>query len=287
MQLIINLDEISDDLDKSINFLKDYDINKCEIRLLNGNNIAMMNKDKLAVFKKKLDRHHITPIAIASPIFKWYKKESDEKIACVDSFGINTSLSSNEQDEIIDTVLENAKKLGIKKIRIFSYLKNEQEVGNIESYFSDEKVRELINQPYEFFIENELVCNFYSKEHLVNLSNFIDRKNIKNIKIWLDIANIYRNDEYIDKNFIKKIKHNIGYVHCKDYKILENSKKVEFVPLGDGIIDYDYILNLLENELKSETIVSIETHAPWEQVKYTYSGKSVTYFRRILEDKND
>lgn len=287
MKLVMNLDEVAHNFDVSLEFMHNYNLDHCELRLLDEKNIALLEEHECLHYKNKLIENNMKAVAIASPIFKWYKNTDDDEILSIDNFGINPKLSFEEQDKVIQRTLKNADLFNINKIRIFSFLQNKANSGDIEGFFEDYHVNKLINLPYEFLIENELVCNIYSKSHLIQVSDYIDKNRLNNVKIWLDIANLYRNNEYIDVSFIRKIKHNIGYVHCKDYKVIGDNGQIEFVPLGNGILDYHYLLNLLNSELNKETIVSIETHAPFEDVKYTSSGKSITQFRKIMEGLND
>lgn len=278
-KLIINLDEISNDFDESISFLKSHSIDSCELRLINGQNLALMSKNEIYNLKKKLQQSNVVPLSIASPIFKWFNSKSNN-MKEIDDFGIDPHLSVNQQKEIISNILRSAKILEVNKIRIFSFLDTSN--NPVDLLTDNVLFSSLLKEPYEFLIENEPVCGIYSKSHIINLVEKIKAKNYTNIRIWFDIANFIRSGEVIDEEFIKTIAPYIGYIHCKDY--IQRDSYIEYVPVGSGVISYPEIFTLFHKHIANhyETIISIETHANNEN-KLVYSLKSIEYMNKILE----
>ncbi|MBW3496524.1 sugar phosphate isomerase/epimerase [Bacillus sp. FDAARGOS_1420] len=280
-KLTINLDEIADNLETSFSFLKEMDLQTCELRMIDGKNISLMDRKEIADFSNRLKSEKITPIAIASPIFKWHVNDSQE-IIVHDNFGINPNLSLIEKERLVDCVLEYADMLSINKIRIFSYL------GKMENPFDilleDKIFKKIITNKHTFLLENEPVCTVSAKKQLENFSDLITNNHFTNIKIWLDIANLIRIGENIDESFIEKIAPHIEYIHIKDFICNEGS--IEYVPVGAGIINYTQILSLLNKHIpdSQDITISIETHARTEKEKYSYSKKSIITLREILKE---
>ncbi|MGG0256897.1 TIM barrel protein [Bacillus toyonensis] len=279
-KLTINLDEISSNLDVSFAFLKEMDLHTCELRIINGKNISLMNKEEIIQFSKKLELEGIIPVSIASPIFKWNVRKSEENVV-YDNFGISPNLSFKEKEQLIDNILEYAEILAIEKIRIFSYL---GKMDNPFSYFLNNRLLEKIKKSnLTFLLENEPACTIYTKKHLEYLTDLITDNHMSNIKIWLDIANLIQVGEEINESFIEKIAPYIEYVHIKDFIYSGNS--IKYVPVGDGIINYMKIMSLLNKHIPNsqDITISIETHASNEKEKYEYSKKSIISLREILK----
>ncbi|MGU3438773.1 sugar phosphate isomerase/epimerase family protein [Bacillus cereus] len=280
-KLTINLDEISSNIDVSFAFLKEMDLHTAELRMINEKNISLLNKSEVIKLSNKLTSNAITPIAIASPIFKWHFNNYQENVVH-DNFGIAATLLYIEKENIIDSVLECADMLSIDKIRIFSYL------GKVDNPFSilftDRLFEKLIRSKHTFLIENEPVCTVYTKKHLEHLAELIARKNITSIKIWLDIANLIRIGEDIDEVFIEKIAPHIEYIHIKDFVYIGES--IKYVPVGTGVIDYVKIITLLDGYIPNsqDITISIETHAGTEKEKYSFSKKSIMALREKLKE---
>ncbi|HHQ2480893.1 TPA: sugar phosphate isomerase/epimerase family protein [Bacillus cereus] len=279
-KLTINLDEISSDINLSFAFLKEMDLHTCELRMINGKNISLMNKEEIINLSKKLNIEGIIPVSIASPIFKWNISNFHEDIIH-DNFGIHSNLSLTEKEKLIDNILEYAEFLSINKIRIFSYLGKQD---NPFKYFFNNRLLEKIKKSNQtFLLENEPVCTIYTKKHLESFVDLITDNHISNIKIWLDIANLIQIGEDIDESFIEKIAPYIEYVHIKDFIYIGNY--IKYVPVGSGIIDYKKVISLLNKHIpdSQDVIVSIETHASTEAEKYEYSKESIIYLREILK----
>ncbi|MCC2352707.1 sugar phosphate isomerase/epimerase [Bacillus pacificus] len=280
-KLTINLDEISSNIDSSFTFLKEMDLHTCELRMINNKNLSLMNKNEILDFANKLKSSGITPVSIASPLFKWTTNNSIETIIH-DSFGIDPNLSLSEKEKLMDNILKYADILSIDKIRIFSYLgKVENPVSN---FVRDKLFEKIINDNHTFLLENEPVCTIYMKKHLEDFVKFIDSNNITNIKIWLDIANLIQVGEDIDESFLEKIAPHIEYLHIKDFIYVGTS--IKYVPVGTGVINYAKILSLLNKHIpdSQDITISIETHAKNEEEKYSYSKQSVIKLREKLEE---
>ncbi|HDR8072395.1 TPA: TIM barrel protein [Bacillus cereus] len=280
-KITINLDEISSNIDSSLAFLKEMDLHTCELRMINGKNISQMNKKEVIDFSSKLNSEGITPVSIASPLFKWNGNNSQKSIMH-DNFGIDQKLSLTEREKLIDNVLEYADILSIDKIRIFSYLG--KAINPFKILFTDRLFEKLVKNNHTFLLENEPVCTIYTKNHLENFVDLIIHNNITNLKIWLDIANLMQIGEHIDESFIEKIAPYVEYIHIKDF--IYNGNSVKYVPVGTGIINYTKIFSLLNKHIpdSQDITISIETHARTEEEKYYDSKKSIVALQKILEE---
>ena len=281
-KLTINLDEISEKFDVSIEFLKKLGLNECELRLINGLNITLIDKELCENLSKQLSSNGIRPIAIASPIFKWYKN-GDSTETKLDNFGIDPHMTQQEKDNLVDTAIRNATDLSVNKIRIFSNLGK-----------SDDPVKELVNDmtfkkllgtdDVLFLLENEPVCTVHTKKHLLDFAKYITNEKYNNFGIWLDIANLIQLGEELDEEFIRKIASHIRYIHVKDF-VLDDNVKIKYVAAGSGIIPYESIFSMLDKYIPNDqdVVISVETHAKNEEDRNNNSLGSIVFLRRLLK----
>jgi sugar phosphate isomerase/epimerase len=225
-------------------------------------------------------KYNICPIAIASPIFKWFNKKGSENIQH-DNFGMSPYLEDSEKKEIINKVFKNAKIFSVNYIRIFSNLGVSE--NPVDDLLSDNIFEYLVSRAeYEnitLLLENEPVCTINRVEHLID---FFEK--FKNIKLWLDIANLFQVGEVIDKKIIKLLSEKLKYLHVKDYRI--NNGKIEYLPMGRGMINYRDILKIISECVPDdqEIIISIETHAKSAENKYIYSKESMENLKKELKN---
>lgn len=279
----INLDEISNNLDESIIFLKKNRISTCELRLINEKNIALLSTEEIKKLERKLKKNNITPIAIASPIFKWNFSNDNYIHQNVDTFGINTQLTKEEKIKLINNIIQIARILKVKYVRIFSGLYNPK--FNLHSWLYSASFQQLTDaKDINFLIENEPVCNIRKKQDIIELAKelSINKDKFNNIGIWFDIANYLEIEKKIDDDFIKLIANRIRYLHVKDFQVMNNS--IYYVPVGQGNLNYLKILEKLANNLhRSDIYASIETHANSLRNKWEWSEESYLVLNSLLK----
>src|SRR3989338_2812693 len=125
-KIVIVNDEISDDIKKSIKFLKKNKINYIELRSIKGKNLLDHNIEEVKSLKKYLDNNNIIVAALASPLFKWFFCTPENNLE-VDRFYFNPNLNTSAKKKYIRKAIEIANILGTKNIRIFSTI-NDQKI---------------------------------------------------------------------------------------------------------------------------------------------------------------
>ena len=249
--ITVNLDEISDSLDTSLKFLNNLSIKSCELRMINNKNIIKLSDEELINLKEKLQKYNITPVSIASPLFKWNVKGENLE-SNLDLYGMSTSVTLNEQWLYIRKIIFIARFLNIKYIRIFGA------IGcSVDDFLCNELFLSMLNETdIIFLIENELGTAVSTADDLIKIGHFIDEKSIKNLKIWFDIANYYRIDPKVGQ-LIQKLKNYIYYIHCKNYII--NDSGIYYVELGKGIINFKTLIHEIREHFIN-LIFSLEVH---------------------------
>ncbi|EFR45385.1 sugar phosphate isomerase/epimerase family protein [Streptococcus pseudoporcinus] len=250
-KITINLDEISDNLEDSLTFLNDLSVTSCELRVINGKNLIQLNDDELIHLKETLRRYNITPISIASPLFKWQiGTHNTEDI--IDLYGVSSTITIDQQWLYLRKIVFIAQLFEIKYVRIFGG------IGcSTEEFLKNELFLNLLKEEtLIFLIENELGTSVSRAEDLQKIASFIDDKSVKNLKIWFDIANYYRLDQNVEEALCQ-FKEYIYYIHCKNY--LPDDKKVRYVELGKGIINFKKVIKKIGQNF-THLIFSLETH---------------------------
>lgn len=279
IKLAINFDEISDDFQVAADVMQDLGIVYGELRTINGKNFVFWSDEEVEIFKQKINDRGITVLAAATPLFKWYSSNDDADVAH-DSFGFNPRLSYEDKQQTILRAIEIASNLEIPKLRIFSEMNSANTMAGdfaanqLLKYALDEAAKHNI----DLLIENEPVCRIHTKATLVD---FLNKNQSSNLKLWLDIANLLEIGETIDDTFLDSVGPRTKYVHVKNY-VFKNGVK-QYVPAGDGEIDYDSVLTRVLSHCPQDVIVSVETHAPQEQ-KISSSRSSLTYLTNLLNE---
>lgn len=277
IKLAINFDEVSDDFQEAADVMRDLGITYGELRTVNGKNFVFWSDKEAEAFKRQVDERGITVLAAATPLFKWYSSHTDAEVAH-DSFGFNPRLSYEEKQQTILRAIEVANILEIPKLRIFSELKSAgDEAGD---FAANQLLKYALNEAakhnIDLLIENEPVCRIHSKAALVD---FLGKNQSPNLKLWLDIANLLEIGETIDGAFLAAVGPRTGYIHVKNYLLKDGAR--QYVPAGDGEIDYCSVLPLILSYCPQDVIVSVETHAPQEE-KVSASRSSLVYLADLL-----
>jgi len=274
---VIN-DEISDNLDETIEFLKYHGIKYVELRTIQKKNLIDYSLEELREVRKNLSKNGISVSAFASPLFKWYpdnsKGELKEK---VDTFGFNPHLNLTAKQDYITKAIAVAKALGTRRIRIFSSLKT----SSVRySFVSDPLFKIALNEAKKegitLLLENEPSCYIYKMKDIKSLARkFAD----EHFGIWFDVANFYKVKEQVFKKDLEELKDVIGYFHLKDFNEIGN-----YVALGEGVINYKRIISDIRKIFGNKDIfLSIETHVHSNPKRATQ--QSLQTLNKLLSEK--
>ncbi len=278
LQISINSDEISDNLNESIQFLKKNKVSYIEIRTINKINVFNLPLKEIKKIADEIEKAGLKVSALASPLFKWYLRPTI-KNNNFDSFGFNPCLSTKEKKKYILKAVKIAKILKTNNVRVFSNLKQEKislkEVSEdtcfiyMLSVFKKAGITPLL--------ENETACVVSKiKDYLKVLKKYESM----GLMAWWDIANSYESDQFIETRTIHKIIPYLKYIHLKDKCF---SQPYIYVPLGQGQINYKRIFSDLVPKLNHFTFLSIETHVKKNKKEATLA--SLKYLRKIHQKK--
>ncbi len=271
-------DEISDDLNETIEFLKLHKIKYVEMRTVHKKNLVDYSLDEVEDIHKLLSRNDISVSALASPLFKWYPdgiiRESLEK---VDTFGFNPHLSLAEKQNYITKAIAVAKILKTQNVRIFSSLKAS---STKYSFTSDPlfefALKEAQKENVTLLLENEPPCYI---NRMSDIRLLAKKFASENLKLWFDVSNFYKIGGQVLLSDLKELKNSIGYFHLKDF-----DEKGNYVAIGEGVINYKRIISDIKEIFgDTEIFLSLETHVRSDPKCAT--EKSLQMLSNLLSEK--
>ncbi|MCD6564152.1 MAG: sugar phosphate isomerase/epimerase [Thermoproteales archaeon] len=242
-KLAVISDEVSQDLEVVAKFADRHKLDAIEIRSV-WNKPPQELVSKVSDIKAILRKYDLAVSDIASPFFK---------------ADIDSEEEYKKHIEILKDVISLAKSLDTNIIRGFIFWRKGEFIDYIDKIverfqepldiISDEGVILAIeNEPSTFATNARLVVDFLNRVKHKNLGAVWDPGN--------DLGDPYEEVPYPDGYNI--IKPYMIHVHIKDGKKIAK-EKVEFVPVGEGDVDYlSQIIALLKDNYKG--YVSLETH---------------------------
>lgn len=231
-------DEISERIDEQFAHIKSLGIEYFEPRGVDGTNVADLTDEQVAFLKERMDKEGIKVSSIGSPI---------GKIKITDEFKPHL--------ERLARVIEIAKKLGTKYIRVFSYY---IEKGDDLEKWHDEVIYRMKEMAALAEKEGVILLHENEKDIWGELPEQCDRiireVNSPALRAVFDPANFIQAGAKPYPDAYGIMKPHIEYMHIKD--ALENG---HVVPAGYGIGGIERILS----DLKSSGwtgFLSLEPH---------------------------
>ena len=219
-------DEASNELKGQIEALKRNNIEYLEIRAVDGQNIKDVSLEKAKEIRKELDANEIKVWSIGSPLGK-FKIEDDFNVQIEDFKGI----------------IEKAKILGAKRIRMFSFFTKDQN----ESFTRLQKFCELVPDDIILCHENEKGIFGDDTESCAKI-----HKEFGKIKMVFDPANFVQ----CDVNTLEAwdtLNQYVDYMHVKDAL-----KDKRVVRAGYGIGNLEKIIKAYVE--KGGEVLTLEPH---------------------------
>ena len=238
-------DEYADSFEEQLTALNEFEIEKIEIRFLNGKNISVLKRNEATEAKKKLDAFGISVSAIGSPIGK-----------------IQLDGDINDHLETAKRIFELANIFDTRYIRVFSfYAPNGKDIADMKSevlYYLEKFV--VLAREYGITLCHENEAKIYGdtpnrcKELLDHFSG--------ELKCMFDMGNFVLEgvEPYTAYELLKE---DIAYFHIKDAL-----SQGAIVPAGKGEAKIKEILSAHREYAKEDFFVSLEPHLQ------TFSGRN-------------
>jgi L-ribulose-5-phosphate 3-epimerase len=273
-------DEVSADFEVAINWAAEQDLKHVEVRVINGQNVADLNDDQLREVKRQVEARGLFISAIASPLFKCALDPS-RRVATGDTFG------QKEEDVAghfvkLDRVIQIAKQLGTKRIRIFSFWREENPMLHLDEIVQYLQKAAAVAQKEEvqLLLENEPACNGGFADEVAAIVRAVNAPSLRGL--WDPGNEAYAGLESYPSGYAA-VKDILAHVHLKDAYLRDNGK-AKCVPLGSGNVPVIAQLKALEAD-GYDGLYTIETHfVPEGGTQMTGTRMSLDALRALLKE---
>lgn len=275
-RLTVITDEISPNLDYSLEICKEYGISSVDLRMVWGKNIVELSEEDIYRVQSSLKSKEMSAWVITGPLFKCYFPES--WLASKRSSSFSRNFDKNY--EKLNQQIYLADKLGTKYIRGFGFFKDGKKSKSVWT--------KLINYYHEaasvakernkiILVENEHVTYLDSFE---NMLKFFEELAEPNVKCLLDPGNFLNYGQLLKPEDYVPILRYVEHIHVKDAKRRIPGIVALFGVVGEGKIGYkDLFEFLIKNGYKGK--FSLETHVLRNKEKT--SRKSLANMKSWLE----
>jgi L-ribulose-5-phosphate 3-epimerase len=256
-KLGIITDELTTNLDEAADFILSYGLHYCELREFFGKNIMNSAKEDLDRAKKILDQHKLQVSDIASPLFKWNLPQMPAK-ANEKRDEFKASFTEPDADMQLEKSFKLARFFNTHKVRIFSYWRVE-DPEKAYPYVRDRlaKAAQLAaKNDIILVLENEHSCNVGTGKELGRILRDVNSPNLRGV--W-DPGNATMLGETPFPDGYNAVRGLFPHMHLKDSRKNEKTGKLDWAPVGGGIIDFKGQFEALRRD-KYEGTMSLETH---------------------------
>jgi len=256
-KLGIITDELTNQLNEALAFISENGLRWCELREIWANNIMNASQEDLDRAKKLMAQYKIQVSDIASPIFKWnlpqMPAKADEKR---DEF--KASFTEPDADPLLEKSFRLARHFGTHKVRIFSYWR----VENPDKAYP--YIRERLAKAAQLAAKNDIIL-VLENEHSCNvgtgkeLGRFLKDVNSPNLRGVWDPGNAVMLGEVPFPDGYNAVRGLFPHMHIKDVRKNAQTGKLEWAPVGGGVVDFKGQFEALHQD-QYEGTMSLETH---------------------------
>jgi L-ribulose-5-phosphate 3-epimerase len=250
-------DELTQNLDEALDFISSYHLHWTEFREIWGKNIMNSPKEDLERAKQMTAHHDVQVSDIASPIFKW-NLPNMPAVAGESRDTFSAKFTEQDADKLLLQSFDLARFFGTHKVRIFSYWR----VENPEKaypYVRDRLAKAAMvaaKHDIVLVLENEHSCNVGTGRELGRLLKDVNSPNLRGV--W-DPGNATMLGETPYPDGYEAVKGLFPHMHIKDSRKNAQTGKLDWAPVGGGIIDFKGQFEALHRD-KYDGTMSLETH---------------------------
>jgi L-ribulose-5-phosphate 3-epimerase len=248
-------DEVSAHFEEALDWAAEQGLAHVEVRVVNGQNAAELSNEQAREVRRQAEARGLFISAIASPLFKCALDPS-RSVAAGDTFGQKEE-SVSAHFEKLSRVIEIAKMLGTKRIRIFSFWREENPDRHMDEIVGHlRRAARIANQEeMVLLLENEPACNGGVAGEVAVLVRSVDSPALR--ALWDPGNEAYTGREAYPSGY-DSVKQLLSHVHLKDAYIGVDGKG-RCVPLGSGNVRVIAQLKALAAD-GYEGLFTIETH---------------------------
>lgn len=242
--LCVITDQVSMDLEYSLQYLQDLGVEWIEIHALWDKNIEELNEKEVEKAVSLVEKYGMRvsnisgTLFLCCPLSKTERKEYEP----IDDYFITVQGDYTEHLEMHKRCLDLCKKFKTDKLRVFGFIEEQTDMNEDEMIAT---VAELFSEPVAM-AEKEgitVLCEncphtYLNKGYLVQ--KVIEKLGSPNLQALWDPGNTVRAGGTPFPDDYNTVKKSIGHIHLKDL-----TSEGKMVPLGEGVLEYDKILGQL------------------------------------------
>jgi len=250
-------DEISEDLSQALDFIAGYELAYCELREMWTKNIMHLGPAELDRAKQLVERHRIKVSEIASPIFKYHLPGMPSPHPNMPDTFKAADLTDKNTEDLLERVFKLAPFFGTSKVRVFSYWRVE-DPEKAYPYVRERlaKAATLAAQHnITLLLENESDCNVGTGKELGRMVRDINSPYLRGM--W-DPCNAAQLGEVPYPDGYRQVRGIFPHMHLKDVKKDPATGKLQYVRVGEGMIDFQGQFKALRDDGYDGTM-SLET----------------------------
>ena len=256
-KLGIFTDELTTKLEDALDFITSYRLKWCELREIWGKNLMISPPEDLDRAKKMLADKGVSVSDIGSPLFKW-NIPGDTTHANERHDPARGSFTEEDADTALLKTFELAHFFGTTKVRMFSYWR----VADPEKVYP--QVRDRLGKAAELarkngavlVLENEMGCNIADGRELGRILRDVNSPALRGV--W-DPGNAAMLGEVAFPDGYNACKGLFTHMHLKDVRKNAQNGRLEWAPVGGGLIDFKGQFDALHKDNYTGTM-SLETH---------------------------
>jgi sugar phosphate isomerase/epimerase len=236
-KLGIITDELTDDFEKALDFISSQSLAYCEVRQLWKRNVLKLSQEELERAKHLIEKHRLKVSEIASPIFKYHLPGMPSpRPNWSDTFKA-ADLTDEDTENLLQRVFKLAPFFGTSKVRVFSYWRVEEPE---KAYpFVRERLAKAAalaaRNKITLLLENEQDCNVGTAKELARILRDINSPYLRGM--W-DPCNAVRLGEVPYPDGYRQVRGLFPHMHVKDIRKDPATGELEYVPVGEGMIDF-------------------------------------------------
>jgi sugar phosphate isomerase/epimerase len=282
MKLSVITDEITQEFERALDVMLEYDVAGAELRGLWGTNIADLDSAQAARAKRALRERGMAVSCLATPIYKC-ELESDEATVA-GRMHLARARGLGEQAEALRRCAGLAREFGTGLIRVFTFWRRGPLTPDIEARIVDAfgGLADVAEQEdVTLLLENEHACYVGTGAEAARVLAKIDSPRVQ--CCW-DPGNGFCAGEKPYPDGYEAVRPFVAHLHVKDAVMEADGATARWSVIGEGEIDYAGHFEALRRDGYAGYI-SLETHyIPEGGTPEEGSRACLAALRRFLKD---
>lgn len=282
MKLAAITDEITQDFERALDVLREYDVRGAELRGLWGTNIADLDAEQTARARRALKERGIEVVCLATPFYKCNLEEDTAEIHGRMHLAQPRSLS--DQIELLRRCCHLAHEFGTDLIRVFTFWKRGPLTPEVERRIVEafaEPVAVAQEEGVTLVLENEHACYIGTGAEAARVVAAINSPCVR--ACW-DPGNAFAAGERPYPDGYEAVRPFIQHIHVKDGVAEPGNGAVRWCVIGEGEVGYEGQFEALRRDHYTGYI-SLETHyVPANGTPEEGSRACLAALRRYIKD---